>query len=492
MGYNTTLKSIGLALITTSALSTSALAGGFDRGGVNIDQLFDTDRFGVAAQVTYVNPQRSVKNVQRSNNAAAPLVAGGALISAANAAGAGVTNPTDAQAFVTGLIVSADPMQQALGNAILQAVNNVTAAVASPLATAEINQDSSFAVPRLGAKFNAGDNFDCLATYTEPFGADNNNGTNNALSASSVQFSIDTQDYGLTCGYQFGAGTTSVGDSSISVIAGVSYQEFQGFLSRQSFLDLANAGIPGTVGVVPGGTVTNTSGLGTFDVSGDTVGWRAGVAYQIPDIALRALVLYHSRYDYDLNGVQDNRGFGVDPTAPNATAPISAQIEIPQALEIKLQSGIAEGTLAFANFKWQDWSKVDIIPVVGGVTATAAAPGAAIPTDLAFEAGYRDGYSVNVGLGKQLDEQLSGLVSLGWDRGTATVSGTQTDSWTLSGGLNYKDSDRLDVRIGGALGILEGGRSRGLPNSIDASNDVTYEFDADLLWAVNGGIKVKF
>lgn len=88
-----------------------------------------------------------------------------------------------------------------------------------------------------------------------------------------------------------------------------------------------------------------------------------------------------------------------------------------------MQSGIAPGTLAFANFKWQDWSKVDIVPILGGVTATAAGA-TAIPTDLAFEAGYRDGYTVNLGLGKQLNEQLSGLVSVGWDRGTATVSGT--------------------------------------------------------------------
>ena len=414
MGLNNTFKSVALALLTSSALSTAAIAGGFDRGGVNIDQLFDTDRFGVSGQITYVSPQRSVKNVTRTSNAASPFLPG--------------------------------------------------------LTTARINQDSSFAVPRLGAKFNVGEGTNCLASYSEPFGADNTNGLNNALSASSVEFSVDTQDYGLTCAYQFGAGTTKVGDSFISIVGGVSYQEFQGFLSRQSFLDLANAGITGTVGLVPGGTVTDTSGLGQFNVDGNSIGWRAGLAYEIPDIALRALVLYHSKYDYDLSGIQDNRGFGVADAAPNATAAITAQTEIPQALEIKLQSGIAPGTLAFANFKWQDWSKVDIVPIVGGVTATAAGPGFAIPTSLAFEAGYRDGYTVNVGIGKQLNEQLSGLLSIGWDRGTSTASGTQTDSWTLSGGLSYKENEQIDIRIGGAIGLLESGSSTALPNSVDAAN----------------------
>lgn len=492
MGLKTT-KTIGFAFITSALISSSALAGGFDRGGVNIDALFDNSRFATDAQVTYVSPRRSVQNVQRSANAAAPLVAAGALVAAVNNAGAGVTNPTDAQAFLVGLLTSPDPVAQATGAAIQAGVAAATAAAAPPLTTARINQESSFVVPRISAKFNAGEGLDCLASYSEPYGADNENGTNNALSASSVAFSIDTQDYGLTCGYEFGAGSTSVGDSFVSIIGGVSYQEFQGFLSRQSFLDLANAGIPATAGVVPGGTVTNTSGLGLFNVEGNSVGWRAGVAYEIPDIALRALVLYSSAYDYDLTGVQDNRGFGIDDAFANATANISATTEIPQALDIRLQSGIAEGTLAFANFRWQDWSAIDIIPIVGGVTATGVGPGnTAVPTSLAFEAGYRDGYTINAGIGKQLSENVSGLVSLGWDRGTATVSGTQTDSWTFSGGLRYTEGENLEVRVGGAIGILEGGQSTSLPNSVDSANAVFYEFDADVLYAVTGGLKYKF
>jgi len=493
MGLNHTIKGLGLALLTSSVLSTSAIAGGFDRGGVNIDALFDESRFATDVQVSYVSPRRTARNVQRTINAAAPLVGAGALVAAVNGVGAGVTNPADAEAFLIGLLTSADPVDQATGAAIQAGVAATTAALAPPDSSARIDQEGDFVVPRLSAKFNVGTGLDCLATYTEPFGADNENGTNNALSASAVDFSIDTQDYGLTCAYEFGAGNTSVGDSFISIVGGVSYQELQGFLARQSFLDLANAGITGTAGVVPGGTVTNTSGLGTFNVDGNTIGWRAGVAYEIPDIALRALLIYHSSYDYDLSGIQDNRGFGIDPAAGNATAPITANTEIPQAIELKLQSGIAEGTLAFANFKWQDWSQIDIVPIIGGVTATAVGPGnTAIPTNLAFEAGYRDGYTVNAGIGRQLNENLSALVSLGWDRGTSTDTGTQTDSWTLSGGLRYTEGENVEFRVGGAVGLLEGGSSTALPNSIDPANAVTYEFDTDFILAVSGGFKYKF
>ena len=162
-------------------------------------------------------------------------------------------------------------------------------------------------------------------------------------------------------------------------------------------------------------------------------------------------------------------------------------------MDIRLQSGIAEGTLAFVNFRWQDWSKLDVIPIDGGITATAPNPaGGGIPTNLAFEAGYQDGYTLTAGIGKQLNENVSALVSLGWDQGTATVTGTQSDSWTLSGGLRYSEGENLEIRVGGAIGLLEGGTSRALPNSIDQANEVTYEFDADVLYAVSGGIKLKF
>ena len=444
MGRSSTIKTLALGLLTSSVISSSAIAGGFDRGGVNIDLLFDERRLAADASVTFVIPNRDLRDIRRTVNATAGLLGAGAP---------------------------------------------------PPASQGSLSPENDYVVPRFGVKTTVANNFDCLASYSEPYGADQTNGAFNALSASSVEFFIDTQDYGLTCSYQMGAGTTSVGDSFFRIIGGVSYQELQGFLSRQSFLDFSNAGIPALLGPGPFGTtftVGNTAGLGTFDVDGSAVGWRAGVAYEIPDIALRAVLLYHSAYEYDLSGIQDNTGFGVAPGSPNATANITATTEIPQALELKLQSGIAPGTLAFANFKWQEWSEIDIVPIVGGVTATNVAGPNAIPTSLAFEAGYQDGYTISAGIGKQFSDTTSGLISFGWDRQTSTVSGTQTDTWTMSGGINYKSSENVDIRLGGLVGILEGGTSTALPNSIDAANAVTYSFDADLLLAATASIKVGF
>ena len=149
MGRNTTIKSIGLALLTTSVLSTSAIAGGFDRGGVNIDQLFDTDRFTVAGQYTYVSADRTLSNIVRDG-----VPAG--------------------------------------------AARNV------------VDVENSFGVPRIGIKADLTENLACLASYSQPFGADSENGFGNLLSASATSIEFNTHDYGLTCAYKFGAGTTSV------------------------------------------------------------------------------------------------------------------------------------------------------------------------------------------------------------------------------------------------------------------------------------------
>ncbi len=86
MGRKQKLSAFASALLTGTVLSTGALAGGFDRGGVNVDGLFDESRFALDAQVSYVSPRRTVLNVQRSNNIAAPAVQAGVLIAATGAA----------------------------------------------------------------------------------------------------------------------------------------------------------------------------------------------------------------------------------------------------------------------------------------------------------------------------------------------------------------------------------------------------------------------
>ncbi|MEL7273882.1 MAG: outer membrane protein transport protein [Pseudomonadota bacterium] len=462
---NTFFTKGALAAVTVSMLGTSALAGGFDRGGVNIDQLFDQERFSARATLSHVMPDRALKNVQRANtDATAAAIQGAAAIAA------GVT-----PAQFGGLPAATQA-------ALITAVTPIVLAnpqFTTPDSSAKVSVKGDYTNGTLGWKMNLGQGLDCLGTYTKPFGANATYGENNAYSVSATQFSVDTDDYGLTCSYQFGLGETSVGDSFFRIIAGGSYQELTGFQARQRFLDLSNAGIGAA------GGVTNTAGIGTFTASGEAAAYRLGAAYEIPSIALRAAVIYTSAYDYSLNGIQDNTGFGA--VIPGTQlVPITASTEIPQSVEVRLQSGINERTLGFLNVKWQEWSKLGIIPINGG-----RSPVTGLPTQLSFDPLYRDGWTVSGGIGRVLTEELTGSVSLGWDRGTSTITGTQTDTYTLSAGVRYQPTENFELSVGGLVGMLTSGTSQLSPFG-DAANQVTYSFDDDLVTAVSIAAKIKY
>ncbi|OCW58873.1 long-chain fatty acid transporter [Hoeflea olei] len=427
--------------------------------------------------VTYVSPQRTIKDVTRGTNEATQAAVAQALAPVVGAAGPAAT-PAEIAAYIAVDPATRGPIVQGVQNGVINAIvtggGNPAAAT-----TASIDVEGDYVVPRVGVKVGVTDDLACLGTYTEPFGAKAEYGTGNAYSAAATEFSIETRDIGLTCSYRFAGMQLGVGQSYFRIIGGVSYQELDGFQARQRFLDFAQ------LGVTTVGGVTNTSGIGTFSVSGNAVGYRLGAAFEIPDIAFRASLMYGSKYDYDLSGTQNNTGFGAA-IPGSALVPITMNTEIPQSLEFKIQSGIAPGTLAFASIKWQEWSRLGIIPVVGG-----RSPVDGQPTNLSFDPVYRDGWTITGGLGRKFNDSLSGSLALTWDRGTSTTTGTQTDTWTVSGGLAHEFNETVELRFGGAVGVLTSGSSVRAPGG-DAANNVRYSFGNDVVYGLSGALKVKF
>ncbi|TIW76971.1 MAG: transporter, partial [Mesorhizobium sp.] len=90
--------------------------------------------------------------------------------------------------------------------------------------------------------------------------------------------------------------------------------------------------------------------VGRVDLDSSGWGWRAGIAYEIPDIALRASLVYNSQVKLDnISGTLDIGGV--------VSTPIYAPTQsMPDTVEFKLQSGIAPGWLAFGSVKWVNWS----------------------------------------------------------------------------------------------------------------------------------------
>ena len=401
------------------------MSGGLSRGGVDFSLLFSDKKVDSEVGFTFVAPQRTIDSATRFVN----LTGGPSLTST------------------------------------------------------DIDVNGSYFIPKVAAKVGIGEHFDCAATFSTPFGADQDNGLNNAVSGSAVEFEIDTEDYGLTCSFKYNLGETRLGQSRVRLIGGGSILEFDGFLSRQSFVDFV--GIPAAF--IPAGLgALNAEGLGTFTVDDTTFGWRAGLAYEIPKSAIRVSAVYSSEYDVEATGIVDITGFNTNAAALIPTAPISLTTVLPQQVDINIQSGINAKTIAFGNFNWTDWSQLGSIPVEGVFSAATGQP-----LDTFFEPLYRDGLTVTGGVGRKFKENLSGLLSLTWDRGTSTTTGTQTDTWLVRTGLSYKANDNISIQAGGAVGVLTSGSTSGV-GVLDVNTQASRSFGNDFVGAFSASAKISF
>nr|CAD6614536.1 transporter [Rhizobium sp. TCK] len=419
----TRLISKGLMVLAAGCtFHAPAMAGGLERGGYNIDLLFDQGRFAAESAVTYVNPQRKLKNVRDVDTTTGFPPPG---------TGRGGGN-------LNGLSDSADDTE-------------------------------GYWVPRVGAKAAIGDAVDCMFDYSEPWGAHTKPGRNWAGANENIETKVESENYAATCSYKFDAGP-----GQLRLIGGVFYQEVYGFKER---LVQDYAGLP-----VP------LSGVGRLELEGDGWGWRAGVAYEIPEYAFRASLVYNSEVKLD-----DITGT-LDLSQVNGTAPfdVHGAQDMPDVVELKVQSGIAPGWLAFGSVKWTDWSQLQKVRFYcddTSVTAACLAPGGVTSLDL----GYRDGWTVSGGVGHKFNDQWSGAVSVTWDRGTSQGFGTQTDTWTFGAGASYTPNDNVEFRLAGALGVLTGGSSSTVVIGGETYGEkVNYDFDDDLVAAISTSVKVRF
>ncbi|EPE98457.1 aromatic hydrocarbon degradation membrane protein [Rhizobium grahamii CCGE 502] len=409
-----------LSLALFSTLAQPSFAGGLDRGGYNIDLLFDQSRFSSQAAVIYVMPQRELKNARDTNTSA--LTGGGNL---------------------NGRSHSAD-------------------------------ETENYAVPYLG--FKAGyEGGDCLFDYSEPFGAHTNPGINWAGANNNIETKIETHNYATTCSYKF-----DVGPGQLRLIGGAFYQEVEGFKER-------------LVSTVPIALGTGT-GVGRLDLEDNGWGWRTGIAYEIPEYAMRASLVYNSRVKYDsLSGTVDLTQVPVVPGFGGRVTSVFGEAEAPDSLELKVQSGIAPDWLAFGSVKWTNWSVLQSIPLCPVATKGRACTATSGTQLTSLDLLYRDGWTVTGGIGHKFNEQWTGAVSLTWDRGTSHGYGSQTDTWTVGAGAAYNPTDNIEWRIAGALGVLTSGSSGVLvQDGVTYGNDVSYDFGNDLVAAISTSIKVKF
>jgi long-chain fatty acid transport protein len=173
MTHIKTRAAIAMAVMATMS-ATAVQAGGLERGGYNIDLLFDPSSVALEATTTYVNPQRDLED-GRDINPANGL--------GANGAGGGSTSVRDTE---------------------------------------------SYWVPRVGFKAALGDSgIDCMADYSQPWGAHTKPGRNWVGASDNTETKVESDNYAVTCSYKW-----AMGPGNARIIGGGFYQEVSGFKER--------------------------------------------------------------------------------------------------------------------------------------------------------------------------------------------------------------------------------------------------------------------
>ncbi|WP_160300000.1 OmpP1/FadL family transporter [Devosia geojensis] len=288
-----------------------------------------------------------------------------------------------------------------------------------------------------GIKGDLGPNASCLVSAQNPWGTEvERDLIYAALTSRAVTEKLTSTDLGLTCAYGI-----EMGPGVISLIGGVSAQYIK-----------YEADLP-----------TPMLTTAPLEIDGWGLGWRAGLAYEIPEYALRVSAIYNAAIDYEFEGT----AFGFPATAEETT---------PQSVEINAQTGIAPGWLALANVKWTDWSvlqALDVDTVLGPISSELA---------------YRDSWMLSAGVGHQINEQISLVGMLTWDQGASKpVSG---DLYEASASM-----DRWGLSLGGLFNVNEAVQFSGgvsVSTLADGSNLGGESWDDSYIFALSGGLKGSF
>jgi len=303
-----------------------------------------------------------------------------------------------------------------------------------------------FTVPSISVGGRLIGDLNCAGSYTQPYGVEAT--YDGPIRFSVAEQTLDTDEYGLTCAYGF-----AMPKGRLLFIGGVFYETVD-FTQARDF-----------------SAAFGTTSDSRIDVESEDVGYRLGLGYEIPEIALRAQLLYRSETQHDatgnysgtpfatlatLTGLTPRQAAAVYGTATSASASTSATL--PQNLELSLQSGFAPGWLAFGSVKWTDWSVLERIEVVEGIANQTFSS-----TNFFFE----DGWTVTGGVGHKLTEQLGASLSVTWDKGVSTGWDTLTDTWSIGGGVSFDASENFQIRAGGAAIYFTDGEKDKVSSALD-------------------------
>jgi long-subunit fatty acid transport protein len=204
------------------------------------------------------------------------------------------------------------------------------------------------------------------------------------------------------------------------------------------------------------GQAYQSSGLNGYNAAFSKdygVGYMIGAAYEIPEIALRAALTYHSEIDHSLDTTQTINGAVV-------ALPSTTDVTTPETIELAFRTGVAADTLMFGSVRFSHYSVTSVRPtLLGGTSLTA----------------LENAWQAEIGLGRRFNDKWAGSLSVGWEQkgeddlvsplgatnGATFVSlGASyqaTDTIKISGGIRYNNFGDANAEVGGtAVGSFSG------------------------------------
>ncbi|OAL81235.1 long-chain fatty acid transporter [Acinetobacter sp. SFB] len=309
----------------------------------------------------------------------------------------------------------------------------VTAGVAPDQATAESairNDTAAMTAITQGVTASITQQVNNTVATTVDAGLANINGL---LGTGNTRVEVDTQNLSFIAGFQ--------PTENWNIYAGPVYQTVKGNLSlRGQAYSIFNG---------YDASIKETSGTG----------WLAGLAFQIPDIALKASLTYRSEIDHDVNineSIPTLPALTLLPNGAAAAAGIAAasgetKITTPQSVNLDFQTGIMANTVAFANVRWVDWSSFSIRPYKFGLLSDAVGPLVQRPNGFNLVEYSDDQISATVGVGRKLNEQWAGNLSVGWDSGAGnpvSTLGPTEGYWNVGLGLQFSPAPNYFIAGG--------------------------------------------
>ena len=294
--------------------------------------------------------------------------------------------------------------------------------------------------PSAALKLQVTDHFSFGLLYDQPFGADATYSLSDTVSVAaggvglfhngteSTEVEVKTQSISMIFGYQ--------PTENFNFYAGPVYQTVEGDVQLR--------------GLAYGGNATFGGYNASIKETGD-IGWLAGAAFQIPDIALKASVTYRSEIEHSVNVKESFNSAGLF-AGLNAAPSLNTDITTPQSVNLDFQTGIMANTVAFANVRWVDWSSFSIQPYKFGLASkNALVQSQSGKPEFDLVAYTDDQISATVGVGRKLNDQWAGNVSVGWDSGAGnpvTTLGPTEGYWNVGLGAQFSPTPQTFIAGG--------------------------------------------